>query len=727
MGSKMKSRDNFKQKDEKGVKIYIYMIILSLVLLGGSLVVIFTFQNRTEKQLIEEINEYHLFSAKSYLVIRQEVNNFLSAYVHSYNDISYQHRQTPLVQNSYVDEIGIRDDLNGLLFKTNQRFHRLQILKDRYGEDQFIFLMERLAESVIILNSKFESIVKRDIDTDEAEKLLNSIAVTAHQLEKLHESIYSEESSLLTKTKSKHLLFRVFVLIVGVIFNIFIISILVIRINKIIIERRNAVSAFRENAKALKSAMRIAKLGAWEWNILTDETVLSDEYCEIFQLEKDKSYGTEDYLKLLHSDDREEQLSIIEQSIKDKKGLSSHYRIVLDNNEIKHIHSDWEVYTDSENNAVKMAGTVQDITERVKSELVLREAKDKLEERVKERTLELEKSNKALAENEERFSKIFQEGPLGMAIIDDKYKLARTNKIFRNMLGYNEKELIGMTFVDITHEKDKRKDTDGIKDLYKGKIPVYQTEKRYMKKNGDILWANLTASAIFSEDKKFLYAVSMIEDIGDRKIADQKIKKSLREKEVLLKEIHHRVKNNLQMISSLLNLQANSIKDKKIIKNLMDMRSRVLSMSLIHENIYQSEDLSEVDINNYVTMLTENLIQTYSEEGKSVKIKNKVGKITLDIDRAIPLGLIITELVTNAMQHAFTKKKGGIINISMSEINNTLEMIVSDNGDGLAEGTGINEKGNLGFMLVKTLSEQLDADLDVKVGNGTKYTMSFTK
>ena len=99
----------------------------------------------------------------------------------------------------------------------------------------------------------------------------------------------------------------------------------------------------------------------------------------------------------------------------------------------------------------------------------------------------------------------------------------------------------------------------------------------------------------------------------------------------------------------------------------------------------------------------------------------------MDIDRAIPLGLIITELVTNAMQHAFTKKKGGIINISMSEINNTLEMIVSDNGDGLAKGTGINEKGNLGFMLVKTLSEQLDADLDVKVGNGTKYTMSFTK
>ena len=332
-----------------------------------------------------------------------------------------------------------------------------------------------------------------------------------------------------------------------------------------------------------------------------------------------------------------------------------------------------------------------------------------------------------MAENEERFSKIFQEGPLGMAIIDDKYKLARTNKIFRNMLGYNEKELIGMTFVDITHEKDKRKDTDGIKDLYKGKIPVYQTEKRYMKKNGDILWANLTASAIFSEDKKFLYAVSMIEDIGDRKIADQKIKKSLREKEVLLKEIHHRVKNNLQIITSLLHLQAEGINDQAAISLLEESRSRVQAMALLHENLYNAGDLATIDTRDYVTKLTSYLSQTYNGSGRGFELLTKVDDLHLDIDTAIPLGLVINELVSNAFKYAYPESNtvSKPIRIELIALDsNRARLTVSDDGVGLEE--GYDQKGSLGLELVHNLTEQLEGELTINRHQGTEFLIEFS-
>ncbi|MCH8927231.1 MAG: PAS domain-containing protein [Candidatus Marinimicrobia bacterium] len=377
----------------------------------------------------------------------------------------------------------------------------------------------------------------------------------------------------------------------------------VISVVRDVSESERAERALRESEKRNLRAQEKAHLGHWDWNVVTNEAIVSDEFIRIWNQnreENDKPSSLEDFMESVHPEDKETVLNAVDMALKNIEEYDIDFRVVMPDNTIKWVNSAGDVTFDSEGKPVRMVGTLQDITERVKSELALREAKDKLEEKVRERTLELEKSH-----------------------------------------------------------------------------------------------GNL--------------------------------KKSLEEKELLLKEIHHRVKNNLQIISSLLNLQANAIKDKNIVKNLMDMRSRVQSMSLIHENIYRSDDLSKVDVNNYVAMLTENLIQTYSEEGKSIKIRSKVGDITLDIDKAIPLGLIITELVTNAMQHAFIEKKSGIIDINLSEFNNTLEMIISDNGDGLTEGTGINEKGNLGFMLVKTLSDQLDADLDVKVSNGTKYTMSFAK
>ena len=368
---------------------------------------------------------------------------------------------------------------------------------------------------------------------------------------------------------------------------------------------------------------------------------------------------------------------------------------------------------------------IRDISELISIQTELEKAHSVLEDRVKERTLELESSNKSLIESEERFRKIFEASPLGMAIVGIDKKLLKLNKRFCEMLEYTEEELLGRTIMEITHPDYLDETKNAAERQFSGKISYYQQEKGYLKKSGETLWANLTSSMLLDNEGKPLYGIAMVEDIGERKIADQKILNSLKEKEVLLKEIHHRVKNNLQVISSLLNLQARGIKDKKTAKQLLETKNRIMSMSLIHESLYQSENLAEVNIPSYISMLTDNVLQTYAEDRSKIQISQKIEKISLDLNASIPLGLIVTELVTNSIHHAFTGSKKGKITITFSSEQNNFELSVRDNGKGIPSGFLVEESNSLGLKLVKMLTEQLNGNLELNTKGGTEYKIKF--
>ena len=218
----------------------------------------------------------------------------------------------------------------------------------------------------------------------------------------------------------------------------------------------------------------------------------------------------------------------------------------------------------------------------------------------------------------------------------------------------------------------------------------------------------------------------MAQDITERKFADEQIKASLKEKEVLLREIHHRVKNNMQIISSLLSHQMENITDKNINEIFIDSQNRIISMSLVHEKLYQSRDLRNIDFGEYINDLGASLFQSYNIHSGNIKLNIHVENIYLDIDIAIPIGLIINELITNSLKYAFPKGINGEITIIFRSRGEILELVVSDNGIGLPKDLDFRKTRSLGLHLVTILTEnQLHGKIDMNGNKGTEFKIEF--
>jgi len=209
---------------------------------------------------------------------------------------------------------------------------------------------------------------------------------------------------------------------------------------------------------------------------------------------------------------------------------------------------------------------------------------------------------------------------------------------------------------------------------------------------------------------------------------NKQISKALEEKEVLLKEIHHRVKNNLQVVSSLLSLQQRQTKDSTAHQALQEGRNRVKAMALIHQNLYQDENLVGVDMQQYITKLVNNLVSTYKTDSKTIHLKTEIEPLKLDVDTIIPLGLIINELICNSLKYAFVNRDSGAILIGLKLDNGSLQLEVKDNGEGFPQGFSIEKADSLGYKLIRSFSQKLEADLDLKSSeNGTRITLIISK
>jgi two-component sensor histidine kinase len=202
---------------------------------------------------------------------------------------------------------------------------------------------------------------------------------------------------------------------------------------------------------------------------------------------------------------------------------------------------------------------------------------------------------------------------------------------------------------------------------------------------------------------------------------------SLKEKELLLREIHHRVKNSLQLISSLLTLQASEIDDKKIIAKYKESENRIHTIALIHESLYQSTNISNINFRDYVEILIEDIINSYGVSTNKIKTTLELGNYNLGIETAIPLGLIINELISNSLKHAFNGYDKGEIKIILEKNDETYTLTVKDNGIGLPEGFKFIETNSLGILLINSLVNQLEGKLDVEVNDGTLVTITFTE
>ncbi len=228
-------------------------------------------------------------------------------------------------------------------------------------------------------------------------------------------------------------------------------------------------------------------------------------------------------------------------------------------------------------------------------------------------------------------------------------------------------------------------------------------------------------------ERAIAIALARFKDLTELRQVKLKLEKSLNEKETLFKEIHHRVKNNMTVISSLLKLQLSVVKDEKAKEALQDSQNRVQTMSMIHETLYRSDDLSFIDMQTYLSELGRTILQSYTV-GDNVNLKVESENIMIGVKQASSLGLIVNELITNSLKYAFPDNKKGEIVLTLKSIKEDMaELIVFDNGDGITEDFDLQNADSLGLKLVRTLVEnQLDGSIDLNNANGTKFTIKFS-
>lgn len=327
-----------------------------------------------------------------------------------------------------------------------------------------------------------------------------------------------------------------------------------------------------------------------------------------------------------------------------------------------------------------------------------------------------------------KLSAIFESSSHMIWTMDRNYQLVSFNSNQTKWLreNYDTKPYVGMPMLSgnmVSSEKYNAFWKEKIDQTFRGETLKFETE--YVSRRGVQHWREVFLNPIKDENDVVVEISCIAHDITDQKSAEENIRQSLKEKEVLLKEVHHRVKNNLQVISSILNLQSSYVKDKKSLDLLLESQNRIKSMAFVHESLYQTKDFSNINFSSYVENICSNLVHSYSNPDNPPVLTMELDPIQLNLDTAIPCGLIINELISNALKYAFKGKAKGTLDVQVKSIEDRLKIVIADNGKGLPENIDFRNTESLGLQLVVTLVEQINGKISLETKKGTKFTIEF--
>lgn len=420
-------------------------------------------------------------------------------------------------------------------------------------------------------------------------------------------------------------------------------------------------------------------------------------------------YKTEEVIGL-HPKDlyaTDDDFEVVRLSLLDKGTFTGEIRNKRSNGEIFTSYLSAAVLRNTQGKVIGTMGISRDITESIRSQQKIREQDAKI---------------RSIFDN-----------AANMLIwtIDRNYDLLSFNNNFSVILKHHFgiEPKIGMNMAEIVKPLLN-------KELYDYSIQSFEKtfsgqtselEGPFKTNKNQTIWIETFLNPILMEDGSIKEISCISHEITEKKSSESQIRQSLKEKEVLLKEVHHRVKNNLQVISSILNLQSSYVKDDQTLSILRESQNRIKSMSYIHESLYQTKNFSSINFSEYIENLSNNLFHSYQIFDNFIELKLKVEPVNLNLDQAIPCGLIVNELITNALKYAFKGKKNGEIFIGISEKGKTISIRIEDNGVGLPKGFNYLKTETLGLQLVITLVEQLDGKLEMKTDKGTKYLITFDK
>lgn len=332
-----------------------------------------------------------------------------------------------------------------------------------------------------------------------------------------------------------------------------------------------------------------------------------------------------------------------------------------------------------------------------------------------------------IGKTRDKFEATFEHAPVGIAHHYPNEKWIQVNQTLCEILGYTKSELLKINFEDFIHPEDLMIGRELDRELVEKKRSSYQIEKRYRRKDGSYFDGLVQKKAVFDEKENETYLVATLEDITERKEAEQALSKTLKEKDVLLSEVHHRVRNNLALISALLDLQAMFSDNEHVNTILHDNHMRVKCLALVHESYAGTEETAHIDFGDYLGQLLEYVHHTF-KNGNGINLSKKTPSLTLNINQAVPAGLLCNELLLNAYQNSFEEVKSPEINMQLIDLKEEVELTVSDNGIKKGDGYSFDPPNSLGMLIIKTLSSQLQGTIDFTEDNGrTTFRLKFKK
>ncbi len=449
--------------------------------------------------------------------------------------------------------------------------------------------------------------------------------------------------------------------------------------------------------KRLKDAQEFARMGSWEFDLKTEYLKWSDELFKIFEL---KPLPPRELYKKFRERIHPEDVHILDDNIRiaaeSVQPVDFEHRILLDDGRIKYIGAHIEVIADEEGKAARFVGIGQDITDSAEAERELRN---------RERLLT------AITDN---FPRSY------LAVVDRDLTVRFTGGAEFQAQGIDYEEFIDQKIEDVFQIAEES--LNHIREAYKATLAGDEQSFEIKISDQYLLFRTIPLQDEIGD----IYALlAVVENVTERKEIEQTIKRNLEEKEILLQEIHHRVKNNLAVVSGLLELQAYRLEKPETIEMMNKSTNRILSIAKVHEMLYQSSDFTSISFSGYVEELSQIIMNTMNKEDKEIDILSDIQVETININQGVPLGIIFNELITNSIKYGFKGHSGHEISIKVKEIEDgRVEVIYKDNGVGIKK-FDQEKRSGLGITLVENLLEQLDAEYKYRTDDGFQIQFLF--
>jgi PAS domain S-box-containing protein len=339
---------------------------------------------------------------------------------------------------------------------------------------------------------------------------------------------------------------------------------------------------------------------------------------------------------------------------------------------------------------------------------------------------EKKKTEAKLRKSEELFRNLFQKSPAAIVMMDVKNQVQMVNDSFEAMFGYTLSDMQDKSVDQLILPFDEEP-INPMEEYDSSLDNEFQAEGIRVARNGERKNVLIAGMPVYIDGEP-VAVLGMYIDITDRKISEKKLKESLHEKQILVEEVHHRVKNNLAVVSGLLQMQTMHVDDERLTTYMQNSQMRIQSMAIVHEMLYKSETLSEIDFHDYVHKLSDTVINILESRAENISILIDVDHFVLNVNQAIPCALIISELITNAFEFAFHGRKKGRIRIRVLEEQDSISVEVKDDGIGLPHDFEEKRQKSLGINLIENLCMQLETDINIESGSwGTRFFFAFEK